>query len=1093
MRSKLTKTLLVLTAVVLVGLPATGWAQQTTGTLGGTVTDDTGALIPGADVTVTSESTGVARATITSDTGTFLVPSLAPGNYELRVEMPGFSTYVQTGYIIQSAIDSRQSIRLQVGQVTEEVTVTGGSVMVDTVGSEQRLGLGELQIDVLPNPNRNITNLLSLNPAVTVTQGRTQRGARLNGLGRNAASYSMDGIEASGNTEGNIISQYQGRNNIDLISTEGIVEVQIIKGIVPAEVGNTVSGQVNIISKSGTQEFHGTAFHLYQSGSLNARDPFVTGPNPKQVYNQFGASAGFPLLPEGGFGLFDSAFGFFAYEGYREIIGRQKSQDIPTPFAKTMMATGLGNYDARHQGMMAALMEPLPDPNIASTFEGCTPCANGTYDASITFADLPIGGRYETVRTEAANDDTMLFKSDVHFTDGSHIAFTYNRLDPDFNYARITPQNDRVWHDGSARYAVSFDRSSASWILETRAGLTKLIQERPGTLFEKYQYYPPGHSGTMEFIGARSLAGIDVRGPGTFDGLGGETWNADSNTWSIDQKIGYISGNHHIKFGGSYRYKGGNRANPEMAYYRFANFTELMLNKIIRVNYTWGEPQHNARTFTFGGFIQDDWKISSTFTLNIGLRYDYVSNMQATRRHDTGTREVVYLNLEAPTDWPTFNFGRPLLDMPFQHDPINFSPRIGFNWNPDGEGKTVIRGGFGMMSAATTIGVLRDPVQDGLFLPRRLIFSGSDLTVGGKGYGFTFADQNADSAPVVKSRSMNPFNPMPFTTIEPTLEAAYSMTWSVGMQRELMQDTLLEVDIVSMRSVHFPMFRTPNPSSRTTGVRPNANLGGIAWYVDGSQQGWYNGLQMSLRKRFTRNLAYGASYAFGRSLSVGGADLGTRFGSDNSPCCQEFFNYRLARGRVSGDVEHNFSTNLYYLLPGPTSGVEQLVLGGWSLSGIFRAQTGTPQTITQRGSMQVRFPDIVDGKDIRKDVVNKNPPLSANGRGYQYLNADAFVEVPMLDCTGLSAQCGSNIPIRPGNSNRALVSKPSYWGADISLAKDFNLDEDRRIQFRVDLMNAFNHMNLGSPRGNFSGSRFGAIEGTGSNMRVTQVNLKLYF
>ena len=275
MLSSLCKRLLLLAAVFLVISPSTTWAQRTTGTFGGTLEDETGALIPGADVTLTSDSTGFVRRAITTDTGVFIFSSLPPATYKLTIEMPGFRTLEQIGLEVRSADDPRDTFVLQVGEVTETVTVEGSSVMVDTVGSEQRMGLGQQQIDVLPNPNRNITNLLVLNPAVTVVAGRGNRRTRLNGMGGEASTYTMDGIEASGSTEGNIISQYQGRNNIDVISVEGIVEVQIIKGIVPAEVSNTVSGQVNIITRSGTNEVHGSLFHLYQSHIFNGRNPFM--------------------------------------------------------------------------------------------------------------------------------------------------------------------------------------------------------------------------------------------------------------------------------------------------------------------------------------------------------------------------------------------------------------------------------------------------------------------------------------------------------------------------------------------------------------------------------------------------------------------------------------------------------------------------------------------------------------------------------------------------------------------------------------------------------------------------------------------------
>ena len=768
----------------------------------------------------------------------------------------------------------------------------------------------------------------------------------------------------------------------------------------------------------------------------------------------------------------DQSFGFVAWESYRDVTFRRKRQDVPTQFARDRILASPA-FDDAERTILNQIFAPIPLPNRPGTLTACVTCGGN-----------PSGGRYEAQRAEKAQDDTFLFKGDVHFTGGSHLAFTYNRLDPDFNLARIVPEADREWHDANNRIAFNWDMATSRWVFESRVGLTRIDQKRPGNFFEQNQATVLGEE--TFFTGLR-LPRVQVRGQGDFGTLPGETWNADSDTYNVDNKIGYISGNHHIKFGGSWRLKFGNRANPEMPVFRYTSFESFEANNVDNlINYTWGEPQHNARTFMFGTFLQDDWKVTPKLTFNIGLRWDFTSNMTANRRYDTGDRDVVYLNLRKPTDWDLFDFGNPLLDRPFQHDPLNFSPRFGFNYNPDGEGRMVIRGGFGMMTAGTVIGVWRDPVQDGLFLPRRLIFRGDVLKDLVENEGFRLRTLNQFSRPTIIARNSVGI-PTPFTAVDEDWVAPYSMNWSLGIQREVVEDLLLEIDYVGQRGVHFPMFRQPNAVNRETGITPNPKLGGMAWYVDTTQQSFYNALQVNLRKRFSRGIAYGVSYAYGRSLAVGGSDLGTRFGSDNSPCCQDFFNADLARGRITGDVEHNFTSNWYWQLPGPDSGVARAVIGGWSFSGILRAQTGTPISPTQRGTFAVNRPSLVgnDLSAVRFDDFDKT---------LQFWNPEAFI------CEGRSG--GGCVNVAPktaggvnavGNVNRSLISRPAFWTVDASFAKDFHMTEGVRLQLRWDLINAFNHINEGSPRSNISSSRFGRIEGISGPPRRSQINLKILF
>lgn len=1051
------RSLLGLSLLLMLG---TVLGQRTTGSLGGVVRDPTRALLPGAEVTVTHQTTGVQRSTVTDELGRFVVTNLPPGNYTLHISLPGFKSFEEKNIPVESARDLRGNYTLEVGEVSQTVTVEGATSLINTIGAEQRVGVERLQVLELPNPNRNITNLLILNPAVVMFGGSgNHRGVRLNGMGGQSSSYTMDGVDASGATEQNQISQYSGRNRVDLISVEGIQEVQILKGVIPAEYGDTVSGQVNVVSRSGTSEVHGSVFHLYQTQGLNARDPFLGGTKPKLVYNQFGGSVGFPIV-KGGAGFIDQAFGFFAYEGYEERRGVRVQDDVPTQKARNEILAS-PHFDNRERQIWQKILAPIPFPNLPDTID-----ARG------------LGGRFVTARAQRAEDDTTLVKGDVYFRDGSQLAVTWNRLDPSFDLPRIVSVADRSWLDNNNRIAGSWFKGTATWNFESRLGWTRVTQDRIDRAWE--DFLDPVFR--EEIGGQRRLPEVSTREYGT---LGGEIWASDSTTWNLSEKIGYIRGNHAIKFGASFKHWTGNRQNPEFPGMNFRNHNELLLNKLNSVTYTFGEPAHDAKLYGFGFFVQDDWKVHRNLTLNLGVRYDYFSNMTIEPRTGgpskflpgaTGSVFLTYLNLEPPTDWPSFNFGKPLnASSAVQPDRVNIGPRFGFNWDLSGEGTMVFRGGFGVLFAPITPSNWKDPIQD-LFVPRRSSFSAGEI----QAEGIRFGTLNMEAREIVSAKSTaGGFNPIPFTLINPFLEQPYSVTYTLGIQRELLNDMVLEIDYVGQRGVKFPLFRRVNPPDRETGVRPNPKLVGTSFYMDETNQSLYSALQMALKKRFGKSLSYGVTYAWGRALAIGGADLGNRFASDTPEnWVQEFFDPKLGRGRTLADIEHNFTANWYYRLPEPASGPLRNLLGGWNFSGIARVQSGPPIGPRQasNGGRGVQTPDLVasDVRQARHDNYRQT---------LLFWNRAAFELVPLQN----------GVPIRPGNASNSLLSGPGFWTVDLSFGKDFYVRETMKLRFKWDWMNALNHVNVGNPQSNIDRSRFGEIRGLGGGMRSTQLNLRLEF
>jgi len=303
-----TKRVVALVAFCLLGPTAIGRAQVTTATLYGIVTDQSGAFLPRAEVTLTHKGTAAVRQTLTDEKGEFVLTTLPVGVYTLKIAVAGFKTYVKDGIELAASQNVRQTFALEVGGVTESVTVQGKAPLVNTVSVEQRESLGSQQVMELPLSRRNVTNILRLSSGVDVGGGSV----RINGQGKSGAGVTVDGTDANANpSEGRSMEQYGGRNYFDVMSIEAVQEVQLLRGILAAEYGGVISGQVNLISRSGTNTWHGSLFENYRSHLFSARNPFQTSrntdgsiiPKNREVFNQFGGSVGGPILRDRAFFL----------------------------------------------------------------------------------------------------------------------------------------------------------------------------------------------------------------------------------------------------------------------------------------------------------------------------------------------------------------------------------------------------------------------------------------------------------------------------------------------------------------------------------------------------------------------------------------------------------------------------------------------------------------------------------------------------------------------------------------------------------------------------------------------------------------------
>src|SRR5215510_2048139 len=632
---------LLITAWALCILPAA--AQVTTATLYGVVQDPSSAVLPGASVTATSQGTGLTRSTVTDERGEFAIAALPAGAYTVKIELPGFKTYTNQALQLGSGQNVRQTFVLQVGQLSENITVAETVPLVETASSAQVQALGTTQVSELPLARRNVTGVLALAPGVD-TSGAAGT-VRMNGVAAGGTGITVDGTEANSNPEGRAMSQYGAQNQIDVMSIEAVAEVQVIKGVLPAEYGGVVGGQVNLISRSGTNQFHGSAFENWQGDALFARDPFLLSnqAKPKDKFNQFGGSLGGPIVPK-------RAFFFTTYEGYRETAGVRVNGTVPTQALRDQILAALPYAETK------IALDPLPLPN--------TPINSDV-------------GMYTGIGNRTRRENHVVAKSDVILLTGT-LSGTYSRSRP---YtvspsATVNGANDTIFPNEQDRVATQYVLSRGPWVSESRFGYNRTKLQRISRFFNVKNPNKPETGYYEQSMPLFTTTGL-------FSTPSAELYDLYGVAYSAEQKFSRIIGGHNLKTGFRWVRQTGSRSNPQNPSIRYQNKADLLANRPNVVVPTFGAPPHKSHLDEYGLFFQDDWRVNKKLVLNLGLRYDYYGVMHV---YPTSAVPVQIVNLESPKTFTvqTVDFG-PVRDpqKPYSPDAVNFGPRAGFAWTVD--------------------------------------------------------------------------------------------------------------------------------------------------------------------------------------------------------------------------------------------------------------------------------------------------------------------------------------------------------------------------------------------------------------------------
>src|SRR5689334_11301724 len=444
-RSRLS-ALAFLFAAALVGSSWPAGAQVITATLYGVVHDSTGGILPGATVVVTHQGTNLVRETVSDERGEFALPALPAGPYAIKIEISGFKAYNSRGLALGAGQTVRQTYVLEVGSLEETVTVTESSPLVQTSSTAQMQTLGA-EVQEIPVSRRNLQNVVLLAPGVSSPDAANGGGRafRVNGVGDGGSAITVDGSSAQTNPENRGFGNYGGQNQIEILSVESVAEVQVIKGVLAAEYGGSIGGQVNMITRSGTNQFRGSLLENFQSDAFSSRDPFLPATTPKaQIrFNQFGGSLGGPILR-------NRVLFFGTYEGYREEAGRTVSDNVATQATRDRIMTALPFPETK------LVLDNMPLPN------------------------QPINdviGRYTVAKNVVRRDNTFLGKVDFEAGAG-RLSVTGSRMRPFASVPRVQFDNDQQYTNGSKRLSTNYVLTSNTWLSESRFGWNRNTLDR---------------------------------------------------------------------------------------------------------------------------------------------------------------------------------------------------------------------------------------------------------------------------------------------------------------------------------------------------------------------------------------------------------------------------------------------------------------------------------------------------------------------------------------------------------------------------------------------------------------------------------------
>jgi Carboxypeptidase regulatory-like domain/TonB dependent receptor-like, beta-barrel len=1068
-----------LSVFVCLSLAATGFAQQTSGTIAGTVIDPSGAVVPGVGVTATNQSTGLTRTTSTNTHGQYRIPYLPVGTYTVRTSKEGFVSQEQKGITLEILQVRSVDFSLQLGSVTQTVTVTGQTPLLETQTSEAGQVIRGSQVTNLPLNVRQFMQLAFLAPMAVPATGdfrsnEVNRGTPVPatvGQRPEQNDYQIDGID----------NREAGRNSFAISPPlDSVQEFKVQTGMAPAEFrgGGTT---INVVTKSGTNSYHGSVYEFLRNDLLDAR-PFFSNAKSPLKRNQFGVAVGGPVKK-------DKVFLFGNYEGYREAAtGNPPVGKVFTPderngvFTSTIIDPSTGQPFSNNT-------IPQIDP-ISANILKLVPQQNNPSDPARNFI-------YNGQPSGHTDRDIFVVRGDFNQSAKNTVYGTYLF---DQENATTPPTLPPPANSGGRNFHLRAQGATLHWdhvftptlINSFNVGYTK-YHNILATLnsFNQNLIQPAGITNTLSatdplFWAAPSvsISGYLMPSEVTPNYRTTELYDAhDSIMWS--------HGKHNIKFGGELRwtrewmfYTGGNGSTGFADKFTGNNVADFLLGLPSSVSKTARATQWNSTVPYLAGYVQDDWRLTPKLTLNLGLRYEVEGALRQSGNCGvgfdtvTGTLLISQHCVVLPEAQSFYQNIRPDVKIatypentPYNTDTNNFGPRFGFAYRA--LAKTVVRGGYGMFYDSPQIESLASTND---FPPDTLrpIWT-SDPTIPTLTYnpeGSTSAEQTLVNAPL----TIFPFisRNFPYGKIQ---------EWNLTIEEQITPSLVASVIYQGSHTVNLLGFdnvdyRAPGPGT----VQPQLRYPSFARVQNEDMwgQATFNGVSFRVEQRPWHGLSYLAQYTFSKSID----DASTL---NEGPQWTDPFNRHTASGPSEFNVPNRFSIAYQYDLPVGQgkfigrgfSGPVNKLLGGWGVRGITVFQSGLPQS---PGMSLSRVGICAAACSARPDRVgNGNLPKSVRTINHFY-DVTAFQLLPAGGVSG-----------RVGNAGRGILIGPGINNFDLEVVKDTHITETQRMQFSWEMFNAWNHPQFTNPSTNLeSPSTFGVISGTQAP-RIMQFALQYIF
>ncbi len=1074
-------------AVLLITMP--GWGQVA-GTVSGLVEDASGAAVSGATVTVKSLETGVARVVTTNPAGAYTVLSLSVGPCEVKAEKQGFKTTVRTGINLQVGQRAVVNFRLEVGEVKQEVTVSGGNLLVNTSVTSVSGLVGESEIKELPLNGRSFDNLLTLNPgtlnfsALKSPQTITSNGNTFSVEGRRTYEnlFLLNGIEYTGTSQ---LAITPGGVSGQLLGIDAVREFNVLTGAYPAEYGKRAGAQVAIVTQSGSNTLHGSLFEFLRNSALDARNFFDQGFVPPFRRNQFGGSLGGPLEP-------GKLFLFGNYEGFRQSLALSDVSVVPDQLARQGSLPNASGIYAPVVNLDAAMLPYMsfwPQPNGVELYVNGQP--SGTALA------------YYNPRQSIREDfGTLRADAPIRSRDSLSAAYTLD----DGN--SLTPLADPLFGSGLAL------RSQVASFQETHVFSPQLLNvflagfSRAGFNFQPFSF--ADFPSNLAFVTGRGPGGIVIGGGLTTTGASTITsagpnnaaraWNG-RNLFTYSDDLHVIKGVHQLSLGVWFQRLQDNEdtASRQLGQASFTSLQTFLEGSVSSFQAVPTPTELGWRSLFGAWYFEDTIKLRPSLSLEVGLRDEFTSGW-----NEVSGRAANYLvdvNGELETNPRvadsafTGNNAKSLL-----------GPRLGVAWDPWGRGSTALRGGFGIhYSLLDDLSYLLNalPPYNGSVSFSRVPLSSVVPIL-----------PNLPPPP-----SCGPGIAAPCTIYAPQGVQANAKTpsveeWSFSVERQASSNTLVRAVYDGSFGDHGLLSVDPNTipaeicsepngcqaggvgTARSVaadgaqyvpvGSRPNPYLsGGFFWYTEGNSS--YNALELEIVRRLARGLQFRAGYTWAKNLDMNSALTGAQ-ANNQAQMVLERNDPRRDWGRSALNVTNQGSISAHYEFPlgrnkqGPRSarGLANLLLGGWQANGIATLLSGFPFT-PQDGSNVSG-----DGDTRNPDRPEVNPSFSGPillRKPAQWFNPNAF----SLPAAGTYGSLG-----------RGTLNGPGLADVDVSLAKDSAVSEKIKVQFRAEFFNVLNRANFDTPNpivfssGAIS-STAGLITATATTSRQIQFGLKLLF